>query len=67
MSESGPGNLLLVGLCLVLVFEGLVLAALAPKWQKMVSQMATIDPTILRWIGVGAMVLGLVGIQQLTR
>ena len=67
MSEAGVGEILLIGLCLVFVFEGLMLAALAARWQKIVSQMATLDPAVLRWVGVGAMLLGLVGIQLLTR
>ncbi len=66
MTEGGIADVLLVGVCLVFVFEGLMLAALPASWQKMMSQMATVDPAVLRWCGVGAMLVGLVGIKLLT-
>ncbi|MBL0028447.1 MAG: DUF2065 domain-containing protein [Rhodanobacteraceae bacterium] len=42
-----------------------MLAAMPAGWQKMMSQMATLDPARLRWIGVGAMLVGLIGIKLL--
>ncbi len=66
MNEGGLGDTLWIAACLVFVFEGLMLAAMPASWQKMMSQMATFDPARLRWIGVAAMLVGLVGIQLLT-
>ena len=65
MSEGSLGDTLGVAGCLVFVFEGLMLAAMPAGWQKMMSQMATLDPARLRWIGVGAMLVGLIGIKLL--
>lgn len=65
MSEGGLGDTLWVAGCLVFVFEGLMLAAMPQSWQKMMSQMATFDPMRLRWIGVAAMLIGLLGIKLL--
>ncbi len=65
MSDSSLVDTLWVAGCLVFVFEGLMLAAMPAGWQKMMSQMATLDPAKLRWIGVGAMLVGLVGIKLL--
>ncbi len=66
MNEGSLGDTLWIAGCLVFVFEGLMLAAMPASWQKMMSQMATFDPARLRWIGVAAMLVGLVGIQLLT-
>ena len=66
MSEGSLGDVLWVAGCLVFVFEGLMLAAMPVSWQKLMSQMSTIDPVRLRWIGVGAMLFGLLGIKLLT-
>ncbi|MBI2397430.1 MAG: DUF2065 domain-containing protein [Xanthomonadales bacterium] len=66
MNEGGLGDTLWIAGCLVFVFEGLVLALMPAGWQKMMSQMATVDPMRLRWIGVTAMLVGLVGIKLLT-
>lgn len=65
MSEGGLSDTLWVAGCLVFVFEGLMLAAMPASWQKMMSQMATLDPARLRWIGIGTMLVGLVGIKLL--
>ena len=65
MSDGSLVDTLWVAGCLVFVFEGLMLAAMPAGWQKMMSQMATLDPAKLRLIGVGAMLVGLVGIKLL--
>lgn len=65
MSQGSLVDTLWVAGCLVFVFEGLMLAAMPASWQKMMSQMATLDPAKLRWIGVGAMLVGLLGIKLL--
>lgn len=45
--------------CLVLVIEGLVLAAFPAAWQRMMLQLAQVSPRQLRTGGIVAMVLGL--------
>ncbi len=66
MTEGSLGDILWIAGCLVFVFEGLMLAAMPAGWQKMMSQLATVDPKRLRWIGVVAMLVGLLGIKLLT-
>jgi uncharacterized protein YjeT (DUF2065 family) len=61
--SDGVGDILWVAGCLVFVFEGLVLAAMPQGWQRLMKQMADIDPARLRWFGIGAMLVGLVGIR----
>jgi uncharacterized protein YjeT (DUF2065 family) len=46
--------------CLVLVFEGLVLAAIPRQWQRMMLDLAQVDPRYLRTGGIVAMIVGLV-------
>jgi uncharacterized protein YjeT (DUF2065 family) len=54
---------LAAALCLVLVFEGLLLFAAPRAWKRMAEQMQQIDPRSMRMIG-GAMVLvGLVALK----
>jgi uncharacterized protein YjeT (DUF2065 family) len=65
MNDGSLVDTLWVAGCLVFVFEGLMLAAMPASWQKMMSQMATMDPARLRWFGIGAMLVGLVGIKLL--
>ncbi len=49
--------------CLVLIFEGLVLAAMPQRWQRMMHEMAKIDPQRLRIAGIGAMLIGWLCLQ----
>ena len=65
MNEGGLGDTLWIAGCLVFVFEGLMLAAMPASWQKMMRYLATLDPARLRWIGIGTMLVGLVGIKLL--
>ena len=67
MTEGSPADVFWVAGCLVFVIEGLMLAAMPASWQKMMNQLATMDPAQLRWIGVAAMLIGLVGIRLLMR
>jgi uncharacterized protein YjeT (DUF2065 family) len=46
--------------CLILIIEGLILAAFPSAWQRMMLQLATIDPKQLRTGGIVAMVIGLI-------
>lgn len=66
MNDGELADILWIAACLVFVFEGLMLAAMPASWQKMMSQMASMDPSRLRWIGIGAMLFGLAGIKWLT-
>lgn len=45
--------------CLILVIEGLILAAVPRGWQRMMLELATVPPSRLRAGGIVAMVLGL--------
>ena len=49
-----------VACCLVLIIEGLILAAMPAAWQRMMLQLATVDPARLRNGGIAAMLVGLV-------
>ncbi len=46
--------------CLILIIEGLILAAIPSAWQRMMLQLASIDPKQLRTGGIVAMVVGLI-------
>ena len=49
---------LLTGLCLVLVFEG-VMPFLAPhRWKEAIRQMAAVDDNVLRGVGLASMAVG---------
>ncbi len=50
-------------LCLMLVFEGLLLFAAPKGWQAMVREALKLPPRTLRLYGAGAMVAGLVLLQ----
>lgn len=49
--------------CLVLVIEGLILAAMPASWQRLMLELATIDPQKLRTGGIVTMIVGLVGLK----
>lgn len=46
--------------CLILVIEGLILAAIPRQWQKMMLDLAQVDPRHLRSGGIVAMMVGLI-------
>ena len=49
---------LLTGLCLVLVFEG-VMPFLAPhRWKEAMRQISGVDDNVLRGVGLASMALG---------
>lgn len=51
---------LITGFCLVLVIEGM-LPFLAPeRWKEAMRQIATVDNAVLRGVGMGSMILGVV-------
>ncbi len=50
-------------LCLVLVIEGLFLFAAPEHWKRMVEQMREIEGRVLRMIGGGMVVVGLLFLQ----
>lgn len=50
-------------LCLVLVIEGLILFAAPEHWKRMVEQMREIEGRVLRMIGGGMVVIGLLFLQ----
>ncbi|HET8898703.1 MAG TPA: DUF2065 domain-containing protein [Rhodanobacteraceae bacterium] len=50
-------------LCLVLVIEGLVLFVVPAGWQKMMRDAAELDPRVLRWCGLAAMVVGALALR----
>jgi len=49
-----------VACCLVLVFEGMVLAAVPKAWQRMMVELSSVRPRQLRVGGMLAMGLGLI-------
>lgn len=49
--------------CLILVIEGLMLAAIPAVWQRMMLRLAVADPKQLRIGGIVAMLIGLVCLQ----
>jgi hypothetical protein len=56
-------NQIWVALCLVLVFEGLLLFAAPRAWQRMAMELAQIDPKRLRAGGGIAIIVGLLLLQ----
>ncbi|HVF34388.1 MAG TPA: DUF2065 family protein [Candidatus Saccharimonadia bacterium] len=52
-----------IALCLVAVFEGLVLFAAPAAWQRMAAELSQWEPRKLRLCGGIAMMLGLVLLQ----
>jgi hypothetical protein len=49
-----------IALCLVLIFEGLVLFAAPQAWQRFMAQAAQLSPSKLRASGGIAVIIGLV-------
>ena len=52
-----------LALCLVVVFEGLVLFAAPNAWQRMAAELAQWEPKRLRLYGGVAVIVGLVFLQ----
>jgi uncharacterized protein YjeT (DUF2065 family) len=52
-----------VGLCLMVVFEGLLLFAVPQAWQRMALEMSQMDPRRLRAGGGIAIIVGLLLLQ----
>jgi uncharacterized protein YjeT (DUF2065 family) len=52
-----------IALCLVVVFEGLILFAAPRAWQRMAAELAQWDPKRLRTCGGIAVIVGLVFLQ----
>lgn len=52
-----------VGLCLMVVFEGLLLFAVPQAWQRMALELSQMDPRRLRVGGGIAVIVGLVLLQ----
>lgn len=52
-----------VALCLVVVFEGLLLFAFPRAWQRMALELAQVDPQRLRAGGGIAIIVGLLLLQ----
>ena len=53
---------LMVAFCLVLVIEGVLPFLYPQRWRKLVEQLAKVDNTTLRLIGLISMLLGVVGL-----
>jgi uncharacterized protein YjeT (DUF2065 family) len=56
-------NEIWIAMCLVLVFEGLVLFAAPEGWQRMVRQLLEVPPRQLRVGGAVAILIGLALLQ----
>lgn len=52
-------------LCLLLVLEGLLPFANPQGWKNTLRQLTELDDRTLRWIGLGAILLGLIGLRLL--
>ena len=52
-----------IALCLVVVFEGLILFAAPRAWQRMAEELSQWDPKRLRAYGGVAVIVGLVFLQ----
>ena len=52
-----------IAACLVLIFEGVVLAAIPKRWQRLMVELTKVDPQRLRAVGIGAMLLGYLCLQ----
>jgi uncharacterized protein YjeT (DUF2065 family) len=52
-----------VGLCLMVVFEGLLLFAVPQAWQRMAFELSQMDPRRLRAGGGIAVIVGLLLLQ----
>ncbi|KGI77351.1 DUF2065 domain-containing protein [Oleiagrimonas soli] len=50
-------------LCLVLVFEGLMLFAAPAAWQRMARQAAEMEPKTLRLVGAAALAIGVIALR----
>ena len=58
---------LLIGVGILLVIEGLLFAAL-PNWMRQAMKSAILTPdNILRWVGIGSAVVGLIVIYFVRR
>jgi uncharacterized protein YjeT (DUF2065 family) len=53
----------LIALCLVLIFEGLLLFAIPGQWQKMMIELAQQPPRHLRAVGGVVVIVGLILLQ----
>jgi hypothetical protein len=54
---------IMIALCLVVIFEGLMLFAAPRLWQRMAADLAQSDPRKLRTFGGIAIIVGLVFLQ----
>lgn len=63
MSGDGTGIELLRALALVMVIEGLMPFAFPMRWRQTMLQASQMDPRVLRLIGLGSVVAGLVVLQ----
>jgi uncharacterized protein YjeT (DUF2065 family) len=54
---------LLIGLCLVIIFEGLLLFAAPRAWQRFALELAQADPNRLRAGGGIAVIIGMLLLQ----
>ncbi len=54
---------LLIGLCLVIIFEGLLLFAAPRAWQRLALDLAQTDPNRLRAGGGIAIIIGMLLLQ----
>jgi len=52
-----------IGLCLMVVFEGLLLFAVPQAWQRMALELSQLDPRRLRAGGGIAVIVGLLLLQ----
>lgn len=49
---------LLTGLCLVLVFEGVVPFLAPHRWKEAMRQISSVDDNVLRGVGLASMAVG---------
>jgi len=56
------GRELLIAFCLMLVIEGILPFLYPQRWRRLVVQLADIDDSVLRGIGLGSMLLGLLAL-----
>lgn len=54
---------LLAAICLVLIFEGLLLFASPSAWRDAMRQLASLDDRTLRTFGGGCMLVGLIALN----
>lgn len=51
-------NGLVIGFCLMLIFEGIIPFLYPQRWRNLVQQLALVSDRSLRFIGLGSMLLG---------